>query len=65
VQNESNTEYFQQASGIPKPVVPAMTFDGRWSVGAHRAAAPIATDTHLTLFGWGVPTVSKGRGDAH
>ncbi|MDR5833119.1 hypothetical protein [Caballeronia sp. LZ034LL] len=65
VQNESNTEYFQQASGIPKPIAPAMTFDGRWSVGAHHSAAPIATDTHLTLFGWGVPTVSKGRGDAH
>jgi hypothetical protein len=66
VQNESNTEYFRQASTMPKPPVAAMTFDGRWSAGTRHSPAPSQQDdAHVTLFGWGVPTVSKGRGDAH
>ncbi|WP_250433998.1 hypothetical protein [Caballeronia sp. ATUFL_F2_KS9A] len=65
VQNESNTEYFRQASGIPKPVVPTMTYDGRWNAHAHHAGIPDDDDSRFTLFGLGVPAVSKGRGDAH
>ncbi|BAN22362.1 putative uncharacterized protein [Caballeronia insecticola] len=66
VQNETNTEYFRQASGIPKPVVPTMTFDGRWSMAGRHAATPAEDDsTHTSTVSWGVPTVSKGRGDAH
>lgn len=66
VQNETNTEYFRQASGIPKPTVPAMTFDGRWSAGnRHPAMSGDDDDSRFTLFGAGVPVVSRGRGDAH
>lgn len=66
VQNESNTEYFRQASGIPKPIVPTMTFDGRWTAGSrHPAMSGDDDDSRYTLFGLGVPAVSKGRGDAH
>jgi hypothetical protein len=66
VQNETNTEYFRQASAIPKPVVPAMTFDGRWSAGSRHGAASADGDaSNFTLFGLGVPAVAKGRGDAH
>ncbi|SAL61968.1 hypothetical protein AWB70_05630 [Caballeronia cordobensis] len=66
VQNESNTEYFRQASAIPAPTVPAMTFDGRWSAGTrHGAASGENGAPNFTVFGWGVPTVAKGRGDAH
>jgi hypothetical protein len=66
VQTEANAEYFRQASAMPSPAVPAMTFDGRWSV-SHRHATNVSNDDHpnYTLFGLGVPTVSKGRGDAH
>ncbi|MFM0321560.1 hypothetical protein [Caballeronia glebae] len=66
VQNETNTEYFQQASGIPKPIVPTMTYDGRWSAGTrHPAMSGDQDDSRFSLFGLGVPVVSKGRGDAH
>lgn len=67
VQNEANTEYFRQASGIPRPSVPAMTFDGRWTASARHAAAPVDREeaAQFAPFGWGVPAVSKGRGDAH
>ncbi|WP_250512358.1 hypothetical protein [Caballeronia sp. INDeC2] len=66
VQNETNTEYFRQASGIPKPIVPTMTFDGRWSAGPrHPAMSGDDDDSRFTLFGLGVPVVSKGRNDAH
>lgn len=68
VQADANTAYFRKASALPAPVVPSMTFDGRWSVAprsasgeSHRSDA----SKSYTLFGWGVPTVSKGRGDAH
>jgi hypothetical protein len=66
VQNETNTEYFRQASGIPKPIVPTMTFDGRWTAGSrHPAMSGDDDDSRFTLFGLGVPVTSKGRGDAH
>ncbi|SAL35110.1 hypothetical protein AWB73_03338 [Caballeronia turbans] len=66
VQNETNTEYFRQASGIPKPIVPTMTFDGRWSAGnRHPAMSADDDDSRYTPFGLGVPVVSKGRNDAH
>ncbi|WP_321792390.1 hypothetical protein [Caballeronia sp. J97] len=66
VQNEANTEYFRQASGIPKPIVPTMSFDGRWTAGTrHGAMSGDQDDSSFTLFGAGVPVVSKGRGDAH
>jgi len=66
VQNETNTEYFRQASGIPKPIVPTMTFDGRWTAGSrHPAMSSDDDDSRFTLFGLGVPVTSKGRGDAH
>ncbi|SAK39392.1 hypothetical protein AWB76_00060 [Caballeronia temeraria] len=66
VQNETNTEYFRQASGIPKPVVPTMSYDGRWSAGTrHPAMSGDQDDGRFSLFGLGVPVVSKGRGDAH
>ncbi|SAK74448.1 hypothetical protein AWB77_03328 [Caballeronia fortuita] len=66
VQNETNTEYFRQASGIPKPVVPTMTFGGHWSPGTrHAGMSGDDDDSRFTLFGMGVPAVSKGRGDAH
>jgi len=67
-QADANTAYFRQASALPAPAVPAMTFDGRWSAaGKYRAAAPDhnGASSAYTLFGWGVPTVAKGRGDAH
>ena len=66
VQNETNTEYFRQASGIPKPIVPTMIFDGRWSAGnRHPAMSADDDDSRYTPFGLGVPVVSKGRNDAH
>lgn len=68
VQSDANTAYFRQASALPGPAVPSMTFDGRWSVGSKTASASGARSDATgayTLFGWGVPTVSKGRGDAH
>lgn len=66
VQNESNADYFRQASAIPKPIVPAMTFDGRWSVNPkHGAKAGDQDDARFTLLGLGVPMIAKGRGDAH
>ncbi|WP_250463489.1 hypothetical protein [Caballeronia sp. GAFFF2] len=66
-QYEANIAYFSQGAAIPAPAVPAMTFDGRWSVGSHHApVTSLAEDrSNATLFGWGVPTVAKGRGDAH
>lgn len=64
-QNATNTAYFRQAKAMPKPVVPTMTFDGRWSVSPKHTAAQPDDSSHHTSFGWGVPTVSKGRGDAH
>ncbi|SAK42022.1 hypothetical protein AWB80_00472 [Caballeronia pedi] len=64
VQNETNTEYFRQASGIPKPLTPTMAFDGHWRAGT-RHGSTSDDDARVTLFGWGVPVVSKGRGDAH
>ncbi|SAK52119.1 hypothetical protein AWB75_01647 [Caballeronia catudaia] len=66
VQNETNSEYFRQASAIPQPTLPAMTFDGRWSAGTRHGPASGNNDaSNVTFFGWGVPIVSKGRGDAH
>ncbi|SAK50913.1 hypothetical protein AWB79_01696 [Caballeronia hypogeia] len=67
VQAQSNAEYFRQAGAIPKPVVPAMTFDGRWSAAPKHAGSSSAQNDAArgTFFGWGVPTTSKGRGDAH
>lgn len=67
LQNEANTEYFRQASGIPRPTVPAMTFDGRWTASARHSAAPVdqVDAAQFAPIGWGVPAVSKGRGDAH
>jgi hypothetical protein len=65
VQTEANTEYFRQASAIPQPVTPAMTFDGRWSVSHRHTASSDSDRANYTLFGLGVPTVMKGRGDAH
>ncbi|WP_250450562.1 hypothetical protein [Caballeronia sp. ATUFL_M2_KS44] len=68
VQADANTAYFRQASALPAPAVPSMTFDGRWSVAGKSASASGGRSDAsgaYTLFGWGVPTVSKGRGDAH
>ncbi|WP_277186268.1 hypothetical protein [Caballeronia sp. BR00000012568055] len=65
VQTEANTEYFRQASAIPQPVTPAMTFDGRWSVSHRHTTSSDSDRANYTLFGLGVPTVMKGRGDAH
>ncbi|BCQ22529.1 hypothetical protein NK8_06390 [Caballeronia sp. NK8] len=65
VQNETNTEYFRQASGIPKPTTPTMAFDGHWRAGTRHGSTADDEAARVTLFGWGVPTVSKGRGDAH
>jgi hypothetical protein len=65
VQTEANTEYFRQAGAIPQPMTPAMTFDGRWSVSHRHTASSDSDRANYTLFGLGVPTVMKGRGDAH
>ncbi|SAL19328.1 hypothetical protein AWB74_00657 [Caballeronia arvi] len=66
VQNETNTEYFRQASAIPQPTLPAMTFDGRWSAGPRHGATSGSNEaSNFTFFGWGVPVISKGRGEAH
>ncbi len=67
VQNEANTEYFYQASAVPGAPVPSMTFDGRWSAthGHASSSSQSGERSSYTLFGWGVPTVAKGRGDAH
>lgn len=68
VQADANTAYFRQASALPAPAVPSMTFDGRWSIGSKSASASGGRSDAsgaYTLFGWGVPAVSKGRGDAH
>ncbi len=44
-----------------------MTFDGRWSVSQRHGSSQHerANRSVFTLFGLGVPTVAKGRGDAH
>ncbi|MDR5731262.1 hypothetical protein QCE47_02715 [Caballeronia sp. LZ025] len=68
MQADANTAYFQKASALPAPVVPSMTFDGRWSIAAKSASAESSRNDaskSYSLFGWGVPAVSKGRGDAH
>ncbi|MDR5853820.1 hypothetical protein P9239_15000 [Caballeronia sp. LZ062] len=67
-QAEANTAYFRQASALPAPMQAAMTFDGRWSVAGRHGPATSHQDgssSTFTIFGLGVPTVSKGRGDAH
>jgi hypothetical protein len=66
-QAEANTAYFRQASALPAPMPAAMTFDGRWSAaGRHGAtASQDRSPSTFTIFGLGVPTVAKGRGDAH
>ena len=68
MQADANTAYFQKASALPAPVVPSMTFDGRWSIAAKSASAESSRNDaskSYSIFGWGVPAVSKGRGDAH
>ncbi|WP_175939666.1 hypothetical protein [Caballeronia sp. BCC1704] len=67
-QAEANTAYFRQASALPAPVPAAMTFDGRWSAAGRHGATASQQDrspSTFTIFGLGVPTVAKGRGDAH
>jgi hypothetical protein len=68
MQADANTAYFQKASALPAPVVPSMTFDGRWSIAAKSASAESSRNDaskSYSIFGGGVPAVSKGRGDAH
>ncbi|WP_248321462.1 hypothetical protein [Caballeronia sp. Sq4a] len=67
-QAEANTAYFRQASALPAPMPAAMTFDGRWSAAGRHVATASQQDrspSTFTIFGLGVPTVAKGRGDAH
>ncbi len=67
-QAEANTAYFRQASALPAPVPAAMTFDGRWSAAGRHGVTASQQDrspSTFTIFGLGVPTVAKGRGDAH
>ncbi|WP_050452016.1 hypothetical protein [Candidatus Burkholderia verschuerenii] len=67
VQNDANEDVFRQASAMPMPVSPAMTFDGRWSVGQKHSTSTRerSEGKAFTLFGLSVPMVAKGRGDAH